>query len=513
MSTKNCPETPRQKMIGMMYLVLTAMLALNVSADVLDAFTKVQSGLVSTINNLGRKNTELYNDIEIAYQLNQVKVSAVRDKASQIREHSRTLCKYMEELKLRMAVMADGEEANPYSLAAKDNLDIGGQVMVLERKGKELKEKIAAFRELASGYVSAKDSVFLRTLQSRLDTEAPEPVDGEFKSWESSKFESIPLIGVMTMLSLLQSDVLGVESDMLSYLHTSIDAESFKFNKLEALVIPDSRYVLKGDMFKARILLAATDTTQHPEILANGRPVPYQGDFAFYTQAATTSGIQKITGVINYLSPSGAVLPKNFETSYLVADPAVVVSPTKMNVFYVGVENPVAIAAPGISLDEIEAQATNATIQKVSGGNYVVRPQVVGKECLVSVLGNIGGVKRTLQTYKFRVKDVPDPVVKINGQRGGSIRKNVLLTAGQIEVVMENFDFDMKFTVENFSVYSVIDGYVQEETQSNKGAFSKSQLNLINKLRRNQAVTVENIIVKGADGTTRKLPPLSFKLE
>lgn len=513
MGSKNCPETPRQKMIGMMYLVLTAMLALNVSADVLEAFTEVQVGLASSINGLSRKNAELYNDIEMAYNLNRVKVRKVRDKAMELRKQSYDLYQYVEELKQRMAVMADGEEADIYNLQGKDNLDIGGQVMVLERKGQELKEKIAAYRQLLTGYVAPKDTVFLRTVLARLNTDDPEPIDGEFKSWESAKFESMPLVGVMTLLSMYQSDFLSVESDMLHYLHASIDAESFKFNKLEALVIPDSRYILKGDVFKARILLAATDTTQHPEILVNGREVGYQGDYAFYSQPATTAGVQKISGVINYLTPSGAMLPKKFETSYMVADPAVVVSPTKMNVFYVGVDNPVAIAAPGMSLDEIDAQVTNGVIRKVNNGNYIVRPKVVGKECVVSVFGNIGGTKRALQNYHFRVKDVPDPVAKVNGQRGGSIRKNVLLAAGQVEVVMENFDFDMKFTVENFSVYSVIDGYVQEETQSDRGAFSKAQLNLIRKLRRNQAVTIENIIVKGADGTTRKLPPVSFKLE
>lgn len=133
--------------------------------------------------------------------------------------------------------------------------------------------------------------------------------------------------------------------------------------------------------------------------------------------------------------------------------------------------------------------------------------------CTVSVSGNIQGQKKELQLCQFRVKEVPDPVVKVNDMRGGSIRKNVLLAIGQVDAVMENFDFDMKFTVENFNVYAVVDGYVQEERKSDKGRFSAAQQKLISKLKRNQAVTIEDIIVRGTDGTTRKLPPISFKIE
>lgn len=513
MSTKNCPETPRQKMIGMMYLVLTAMLALNVSADVLEAFTEVQAGLASTISNVSRKNAELYNTIEMAYNLNQVKVAAVRKKALQIKKQAGDLVQYVEELKQRMAVLADGEEADVNHLEARDNLDIGGQVMVLEQGGKILREKMESFCRTVCSYIAPRDSVLRKTVMARLNTNDFSSAGGEIKSWESAKFESMPLAGVFTLLSMYQSDFLGVESDILHYLHASIDAESFKFNKLEALVIPDSRYVLKGDVFRARILLAAMDSTQRPQITVGGQEVSYLGDKAYYTCKANKEGIQQIHGVINYRSPSGALLPKAFEAAYLVAEPAVVVAPTRMNVFYAGIDNPVAIAAPGIALEDIEARVTNGSIRKISDGNYVVNPKVAGKVCEVSVWGNVGAEKRTLQSYRFRVKDVPDPVAKISGMRGGSIRKNLLVAAGQVEVVMENFDFDMKFTVQNFSVYSVIDGYVQEETRSNGASFSAAQLKLIQKLRRNQALTIENIVVKGADGTTRQLPPVSFKLK
>lgn len=514
MGAKNCPETPRQTMIGMMYLVLTAMLALNVSADVLNAFTKVQQGLTSTIANFSKKNAELYNEIEMAYNLNQNKVGSVRAKAGEVRQATKELNDFIESLKYKLVVLADGEEeADVLNIKAKDNLDIGGQVMLLQGQGKKLKEMIKAYREKLAGFISEKDSVLRNSVITHLATDDPKPVDGEFKSWESSKFEGIPLVGVVTILTMYQTDILNTESDIVKYLFSSMDAESFKFNKLEALVIPESRYVLKGETFKARILLAAIDSTQKPQIVANGRNLAYTGDIATYTEPANTTGFKKLKGVINYLSPSGTTLPRTFEMEYEVADPAVVISPTKMNVFYVGVDNPVSLAAPGISPEAIEPQITNGTIRKMDDGTYIVRPKLVGKNCSITVFANIQGQKRELQTQVFRVKDVPDPVAKVNNMRGGKIRKNILMAAGEVNVEMENFDFDLKFTVENFSVYTVIEGDVQEVAKSNKGKFSDGQLKLINKLRRNQALTIENILVKGPDGSTRKLPAISFRLE
>lgn len=512
MGAKNCPETPRQKMIGMMYLVLTAMLALNVSADVLDAFTKVQQGLTSTIATSGRKNAEIYSELEMAYNLNQAKVAVAREKALAMKVKTQEIIAFIETLKKRMVVLADGEEGDVIHIKAKDNLDIGGQVMIIEGEGKKLREMLASYRDEMIGYINPKDSILRASVTHSLNTDDPAPVDGEFKSWESSKFESIPLVGVVTLLTMYQVDVLTVEQDVLRYLFASIDAESFKFNRLEALVIPDSRYILKGENFKARILLAAVDTTQKPEIIANGRNVAYQGDFGIYTEPAGTVGVRKVKGVINYVSSSGVTLPREFEVEYEVAEPAVVISPTKMNVFYVGVDNPVSLAAPGMSPELIEPQITNGTIVK-SGSSYIVRPQIAGKKCEITVYANVNGQKRVLQTQEFRVKEVPDPVIKINGQKGGKIKKNLLAAAGEIEVVMEGFDFDMKFKVDNFSVYTVVDGFVQEVARSNGASFSQEQLNMINKLKRNQMLTIENTMVKGPDGATRKLADVPFKID
>lgn len=512
MGAKNCPETPRQKMIGMMYLVLTAMLALNVSADVLNAFTRVQEGLSGTIGNYKKKNAEVYNEIEMAYSLNATKVAATREKTLRIKKESEEVVDYIEGLKERIVKLADGPEGDVMNIQSKDNLDIGGQVMVNEGKGKVLRKKLDGFRDLLLGFIDTKDSVLRASISNNLRTDLPQNFEGRLQTWESYKFEGIPLVAVVTMLTLYQSIVLTAERETINYLFTFMDSESFKFNKLEALVIPQSRYILTGEKVEARVILAAVDTTQKPEILVNGRKIGYEGDFGIYREAANKVGIHKLKGVINYITPSGATLPRGFEMDYEVADPAVVISPTKMNVFYLGVDNPVSLAAPGVRPDLIEPEISNGELIKTTGGGYIVRPKVAGKKCEISVYAKINGQRRKLQTQEFRVKEVPDPVVKVAGERGGTIKKNLLVAAGGVEVELEKFDFDMKFKVQSFNLYTVVDGYTQD-IRTNGASFTPEQIKLIKNLKRHQILIIDQVMVQGPDGTTRKLTPISFKID
>lgn len=511
MGAKNCPETPRQRMIGMMYLVLTAMLALNVSADVLNAFTKVQEGLSSTIENYKKKNAEVYNEIEMAYNLNATKVAATRKKTLKIKKTASELVDYIEQLKVRMVKLADGPEGNVLNIQAKDNLDIGGQVMLTEKAGRELKAKLDTYRELLLGFIETKDSVLRASISNNLNTNVPQNVGSNLQVWESYKFESIPLVGVVTMLTLYQSIVLTAERETINYLFAFMDSESFKFNKLEALVIPQSRYILTGEEFKAKVLLAAMDTTQRPEIIVNGRKIGYDGDFGVYKETATKVGIHKLKGVINYITPSGVTLPRAFEMDYEVANPAVVISPTKMNVFYLGVDNPVSLAVPGLPPDMIQPEISNGELIKTATG-YIVRPKVAGKKCEISVYAKMNGQRRKLQTQEFRVKEVPDPVVKVAGERGGTIKKNLLVAAGGVEVELEKFDFDMKFKVQSFNLYTVVDGYTQD-IRTNGASFTPEQIKLIKNLKRHQILIIDQVMVKGPDGTIRKLTPISFKID
>jgi len=509
MSAANCEETPRQKMIGVMYLVLTAMLALNVSSSVLDAFTKVQAGLTQTVSNYYKKNKQVYAEFDHAYALNESKVGPWRNKALKVKAKSDDIYNFIEELKWEIVRKADGEDADINNIVSKDNLDIAGEVMITFGKGEDLKVQLDSFREYLLGVICDKDPVLCNTIKVNLNTDNPPIVDGEIQTWASSNFEHLPLAAVITIMTKLQSDVRNAESDVITHLFNNIDAGSFTFNSISAHVLPESRYILKGGLYKARILLAAMDTTQRPEVVVNGRSVnKHIGDATVYEAKCNTVGVHKWKGVVKYVLPSGKTNEYTVEDEYIVAEPSVVVSPMKMNVFYVGVENPIRISVPGIAAENLRHSITNGKIVE-KDGEFVVFPKAPGKSCDITV-GIKGG--QDLQTLRFRVKTVPNPVAKISGKIGGVITKSLLMASWGIKAELEDFDFNMQFKVVGFNLFVTQDGYTKESS-SDGARFTSGQKKIIKKLRRGQRLGIDNIRAKGPDGKIRKLQSLSFKID
>ena len=182
-----------------------------------------------------------------------------------------------------------------------------------------------------------------------------------------------------------------------------------------------------------------------------------------------------------------------------------------MNVFYVGVDNPVSISAPGFSSDKIRATMTNGKLIQ-RGDNYIAKPQVVGRVAKVKVEANFDGEWRPLRTVDFRVKPIPDPVAKIADKNGGKIKKNLLLAQQGVDAVMDNFDFDLEFKITGFTVSTIQKGYTVDET-SRTDTFTPEQIGLLKGLRRNNKVYIEDIRAVGPDGVTRNLPAIVFRIE
>ncbi len=293
MGAKNCPETPRQKMINMMYIVLTALLALNVAAEVLEAFRVVDSSLIQTLKAVDMKNAQVYASFEQAYVENPAKVEEWKQKADEVRDETKNIISYISQLKEEL-VRGSGSnpvnEDNPYSvdgfyyitqsgdtleLRNEQDLNVPSEMMITQKKADELKAKIVDYRENLVSLLSKDDTELRETILQELDTSDP-PVDlkegGEKKTWEIQHFENKPIVAVLTLLSKIQIDVKNSEANMINYLYAQIDAGSFKFNKLAATVIPNSNVILQGEEYVADVFLAAEDTTQQPQIIINGKP-------------------------------------------------------------------------------------------------------------------------------------------------------------------------------------------------------------------------------------------------
>lgn len=534
-------ETPRQKMIGMMYLVLTALLALNVSKEILDAFVLVDEGLTQTNINFAEKNKTLYDEMDQLATSNPAKVAPWQEKAHQIQKMADELVGFIHQVKVDLIKTADKKDEaykennriEGSKIDAKDNTDIPTRLMVGETnngKGKEIKEKLNQYRDYCISLVRDEHAEVKASVQKSIDTEDP-PVgkDGVKHSWESEHFSDIPLIAVTTILSKMQGDVRNVESEMVRYLLSQVDAGAFKFNKLEAVVTTNSNYILKGSKYQAEVFITARDTTQAPEVYVGQRrekknedgTITYEmvGNYetlkiqpngrGIFERSGGAQGNFKWGGLIKIKSPEGVESFYPFDAEYQVAEASAVISPTKMNVFYLGVDNPVEISVPGVPADKVRASITNGSIPK-RGNGFIAVPRQIGN-ALVTVEAQIDGSWRSMGSMDFRVKRVPDPVAKVAGRKGGAIDKNLLAAQVVVQADMENFDFDLKFQITEFKVSAVQGGFVKDE-MSKSNRITPAQLELIRNLNKGQKVYFEDIKAVGPDGSVRELSTLVYKI-
>ncbi len=537
MSSKNCPETTRQKMINMMYLVLTAMLALNVASEVLESFRIIDASLVQTLNNVNRKNEQIYGDFDAAYSQNPTKVQEWKDKSDQVRLRTKEMVTKINNLKEELVMASGGiplknteldfilspdepiivnSVGDTILVKKEDDLNTPSEIMIQQKKATDLKNSIKDYRDFLASYLE-EGSALHENIIKQLDV-SDQRINllegGEKKSWEILHFESKPLIAVITLLSKIQIDVQNAETNIITSLFGQIDAASFKFNKLGARILAKSTYVLEGDQFEAEIFLAAEDTTQQPEIYVGNTRLTMRDGKGIYRVPASKVGTFKWGGLIKYKTPEGNINDYKFEGEYQVGSPSVTISPTKMNVFYLGIANPISVSVPGIASENLEVSVSNGRIVK-SGEDYLVYPakvDILGKNTSISVTAKMNGESRPMGSMVFRVKEVPDPLATIGGKNGGNLRKEEIMAEDGIFAELKDFDFDLKFKVTQFDVnLSGAGGYVKlYKSLSNK--FTTEQKDQFGKLAQGSLIYIDNIMAKGDDGTNRPLAPISFKI-
>lgn len=518
--------TPRQRMINMMYLVLTALLALNVSRETLDVIARVNKSLNQSVESFASKNNLTYAAFDNAYQLNKVKVGPFKAKADSVKAHSQKMIDKITEYKWAIVREADGATAKLDSIKNQDQLNIPAQIMLVDQiqvggermnRAKDLRNSMEQYGKFLLTEVAQDDSVLVSSIRKSLSvTDPAKQTSGRDngRTWEQDNFEYLPLIGVVTLMTKMQSDVRNAESDVLNYLYKNIDAQSFKFNMLQAVVIPTtSKTVVLGSPYEANVILAAFDTTINPKITVGGSVIPYKEGHGVYTVNTGKTGIFKWGGVINYTAPDGSNKTYNFDNEYEVIPPTLIAAPTKMNAFYKGVINPLKINAVGASAKDIKVDMTNADIRQVGDFLYEVSPRKAEGEAILTVTAIINGRTQTYPAEKYRLFKVPDPTAKVGGKNGGKIEKNVLQAQTGIVAELEGFLFDMKFDIKGFKVtVSGSGGFVQDEPSVN-ALFTEKQKKLISGRKRDDLVIIKDITAMGPDGILRPLNSITFTVQ
>lgn len=518
MSGGNCPETPRQKMIGMMYLMLTAMLALNVSGDLLNAFLLVDNGIKKSTEVVIQKINKQYLDFDAANTQNPKKAGDRYQIALELKDKADKLYDQLQYYKCLMVYKVDGPGTpeNPYSpdnYLSVSNQDMAAQVMLVEMngaRGDSLKNYIDEYREYLIGICDG-DSTKIKSLREQFNTDDIKNEDGDTESWVSKITEHLPLAATMSILSKVQNDVRSSQSDIVNFLYAKVDEASFKFTGIKPLIIPESSYVLKGGTYKADIMLAAYDETMDPVVTVAGQKLPVEAGQGKYEVSASSVGTKSFSATIQIPDPvTGDLKSYDVDAEYEVGEPSVVVSATKMNVFYIGLDNPVEISAAGISSSDLKVTPTNATITK-KGNQYVVRPSANGGKAKISVSADLNGKVQRLGEKEFRIMKVPNPEAVIGGISGGSIKKSVLSIQSGVFAEMKDFVFDLEFKISKFTLSTVKGGFLQS-LDSNNASFTPQQKQLINGLSVGSKFYVENIEAIGPDGK-RKLGSLSFTVK
>lgn len=506
--------SPRQKTINLMYIVLTAMLALNVSSDVLNGFTLVEDGLKRTNSNVSDRNAALYMQLEEFTRQNPQKGKPWLDKAADVRRQTLSLYKYIDSLKLAIVRDADGVDGKVDNILNQDNLEASSKVMVTYGNGAKLERRLAAYRKYIAAYIA--DPKKQAAIQKALATEPVLQKGSMIKvPWVSGMFENMPVVASVTLLSKLQNDLLFAEGEALQTLVASVDAGDVRVNKLDAFVIPNSKLVMRGGKYSADIVLAAVDTTQRPAIFVNGRQLP--ANTRTYEFMAGQTGTFTYSGYLDVTRGDGTTSRYPFQSDYTVIEPTATVSATMMNVLYAGINNPISISVPGVAQNAVSATMTNGSLTR-SGDHWNAHPTRVGAECVITVTATLEGRSQTVSTSTFRVRKLPDPTAYIaykdskgneNHYKGSKpFAKSLLLAANGLDAAIDDDLLNVHYSVVDFEtiVFDSMGNAMPEKSAGSR--FSERQKTSFRRLSRGKRFYITRIRAKGPDGIVRDLSPM-----
>ena len=457
MAIRKRPISPRQKMINLMYVVLMALLALNVSSEVLNGFSIVEDSLNRTTGNSSKQNLSIYQTFEEQMKANPQKTKVWYDKAQQVRQMSDSLYNLAMELKTAIVREADGSDGDIHDIKNKEDLEAANQVMLAPGSGRggELFKAINSFRQRMLKMVG--DEKQKRIIASNLTTEIPKNAQTMGKNWQEYMFESMPAAAAVTLLSKLQSDVRYAEGEVLHTLASNIDMKDIRVNLLEAFVIPSSKTIVRGDRFSARIVMAAVDTTQVPDIYIGGQKVNLKD--GLYETVCGRTGDFTLKGYMETVNGNGDRIRREFSQDYTVVEPSATVSADLMNMLYAGYNNPISVSVPGVPLNKVQASMTNGTLQAVGTGKYIARPSKIGQDAVITVTSTNTGHPQQMGQYKFRVRKLPDPTPYISMKdehgnpiryKGGGLAKGQLVAAANIGAAIDDGILDIAFRVQSF---------------------------------------------------------------
>ena len=497
-----------------MYLVLTAMLALNVSASILNGYTQVDDSLHATIETMQESNADTYATFKAALDKNPEKTQEWYDKAMEVKNASDMFFNYVQKFKDDMVLLADGKNAKMNAkvseIGKKDDTNIPSQYAINEGNAAVLKDAINQFREFLID-ITGDTQAFDEELRRTFVTDDGQNAEGETISWENMIFNEMPMCATITILTKLQNDIRHCEGKAVQLLLAATDAGDLRVNKFNAYVIPSANYVVKGTKYTAQVILAAIDSTQTPEYYVNGQKLDNKG---IYEVIANTVGVQKISGKIGYMDQQGVMQYLPFEREYTVGEPTATISNTDLNIMYRGYANPFSISVPGVSAHLLQVSCKQASVEQ-KDGMWIIIPNTNSPDNLeIEVYANIGGTMALMGSQMYRVKPLPRPdaYFEINGVPTEETRLPRAQLINPKNKIVASYGPDglvqAKFEITGFQVKLPTGASI-----SVKGdRFDAKSLDAIKKLKQGNMLNLMYIKAKGPDGKEVQLRGLSIEL-
>lgn len=438
--------SPRQKMINMMYLVLTALLALNVSAEILKAFHLVEISMEKAGTNIDSKNKFILASIDKYVKNNAKDINGLtaQENAKKVDKIASDAIKYVSDLKNLLITNAGGrKEGKPDGeIVDAPNMEKHANYLIVQKKGEELRNKINEWRTKMLAVLPPEKR---GNVKSDLTADAPA---NSSHTWESELFEHSPLAAVATLLTKIENDIKNTEAQVLDELNKGLTVTDFIVDNFTAEVIPENgTYISQGGKYVAKIFLAANSSRQSFELTVNGTPVKVENGVGMYETTASGEGEKKYTAVITQRKLNGEVKTYENKASYTVVKPLAVVSATKMNVVYRGLENPISVSVPGYSATDLTVTSSFGTLSKdAQPGTYkltIPGSDISTKELTISVsVKTPDGVKK-MGEQKYRLKNVPRPTLTLGGiEVSGSTSPGQVKSASYIGTPLKDFVFE-----------------------------------------------------------------------
>ena len=508
------PREPRQKMINMMYLVLTALLALNVSSEILNAFKTVNNSLEATNIVVTASTQEIMGSLKAKMNEDGTRERAQiwYPHAEKAQQMSTDLYNYIQKFKDQILKEAGADYAKGDSSYKDDNLDIATRIMVEHGGGKELynrldqyKREILAIDAKEGGQIAAK---FGNSLPISL--EKPKTQNKGNKSWEDAYFRMVPTVAALTILSKFQNDVKTTENKVISFCHEKVGAVEVIQDAFAAMAIANTTNALPGQEIEITAGVGGFSSKISPVITINNQRQQVGEDGAVhYKFKADRLGSNTIPVAIQYTDQNGKIQSKTIPVNYVVGQSSAAVQLDNMNVLFIGVDNPVTISGSG-SVDQIKATISGGGgVLNGNGAHRTIRVSQETDECFISVVTPDGKTTR----MQFRVRSIPDPSPMVGTYKSGNIPTAVIKSQVGVRAIVENFYYKTQFNVVGFRMTADGPGFEDIVEVNNSGAEWNEAKGIIAKCKPGCFITIEDIYAVGPDGRRRRLTPLIFNLK